>query len=118
MTGGRFINSFPAALGREFTAWVGTSLGAELAEAALVLRRAVFISNGRGRTEELDRAPHAAPRGGCWVQQPERAPLAFRQKGTSLDFSLRPDVLTADDERWLAFEEPRTESSTAMRDSI
>lgn len=106
------------ALGRGFTAWAGTSLGADQAEAALVLRRAVFISNGRGRTEELDRAPHAAPRGGCWVQQPERAPLALRQKGTSLDFSQRPDLLTAGDERWLAFEEPRTAPSTATIDSI
>ncbi|AMU92663.1 hypothetical protein [Sphingopyxis macrogoltabida] len=105
------------ALGRGFTAWVGTSLGAELAEAALVLRRAVFISNGRGRTEELDRVPHAAPRGGCWVQQPERASLALRQKGTSLDFSQRPDLLTADDGQWLAFGEPDTASSTTMRDS-
>lgn len=92
------------ALGRGFTAWAGTSLDADDAEAALVLRRAVFISGGRGRTEELDRQPHAAARGGCWVQQPERASLAIRQKGTSLDYSDRSHLLTATDEHWLAFE--------------
>lgn len=106
------------ALGRGFTAWAGTSLCTELAEAALVLRRAVFISNGRGRTVELDRAPHASPRGGCWVQQPERAPFALRQKGTSLDFSQRSDLLTADDEQWLAFGAPGIALSAAVRDSI
>src|SRR3546814_9230972 len=60
-------------LGRGFTAWAGTSLNTDDAEAALVLRRAIFISGGRGRTEELDRQPHAVARGGCWVQQPERS---------------------------------------------
>lgn len=92
------------ALGRGFTAWAGTNLEVDDAEAALVLRRAIFISGGRGRAEELDRQPHAVARGGCWVQQPERASLATREKGTSRDYSDRPHLLTAADEGWLAFE--------------
>jgi hypothetical protein len=52
------------------------------------------------------------------VQQPERAPFALRQKGTSLDFSQRSDLLTADDEQWLAFGAPGIALSAAVRDSI
>src|SRR3546814_12532079 len=91
-------------LGRGFTAWAGTSLNTDDAEAALVLRRAIFISGGRGRTEELDRQPHAVARGGCWVQQPERASLATREKGTSRDHSDRPPQLPASDQGWLSLE--------------
>ena len=106
-------------LGRGFTAWAGTSLDTDDAEAALVLRRAIFISGGRGRTEELDRQPHAVARGGCWVQQPERASLATREKGTSRDHSDRPHQLTAGDDGWLAFEDAEDfgSSPTATLDS-
>src|SRR3546814_12775219 len=92
-------------LGRGFTAWAGTSLNTDDAEAALVLRRAIFISGGRGRTEELDRQPHAVARGSCWVQQPERASLATRQKGPWRAHSESPHPFTAGADRWRAFEE-------------
>lgn len=92
-------------LGRGFTAWAGTRLDPESAEAALVLRRAIFISSGRGHKEKLDREDHAAPRGGCWVQQPERAAEARRQKGSTIDFSGRSNLLTAADDDWLAYRE-------------
>src|SRR3546814_6571017 len=79
----------------------------------------IFISGGRGRTEELDRQPHAVARGGCWVQQPERASLATREKGTSRDHSDRPHQLTAGDDGWLAFEDAEDfgSSPTATLDS-
>src|SRR3546814_2966347 len=84
-----------------------------------VLRRAIFISGGRGRTDELDRQPHAVARGGCWVQQPERASLATREKGTSRDHSDRPHQLTAGDDGWLSFEDAEDFGSwpTATLDS-
>ena len=73
------------------------------AEAALVLRRAVFISGGRG--VDLD-APdrRMGPRGGCWAWQPERAQRAVRMVGSTLDFTDRADDLTAHDRGWLAFD--------------
>lgn len=92
-------------LGGGFTAWVAESLDADMAEAALVLRRAIFISGGRGMAERLDRMAHAPDRGGCWVQQPEQAVKARREIGSTQDFTGRADMLTLDDEDWLAFAE-------------
>ncbi len=90
-------------IGTGFTAWVAGSLEPELAEAALVLRRAVFISGGR--RVDLD-APgnRTGPFGGCWAWQPERADLALRVVGSTHDFTSRPEVLTQEDAAWLAFE--------------
>lgn len=90
-------------IGHGFTALMASKPDAEEAEAALVLRRAVFVSGGRGRTEEIDAIPHALPRSGCWVQQPERAPEARRMRGSTQDFTGRREALTRDDEGWLAF---------------
>jgi hypothetical protein len=89
-------------LGSGFTAWVAQSLDPETAEAALVLRRGVFISGGRGMAERLDSYASARVSGGCWVQQPARAALAARQKGSTLDFTGRAALLTRADETWLA----------------
>jgi hypothetical protein len=89
-------------LGAGFTAWTRQTFDAEGAEAALVLRRAVFIAAGRGMAEELDRQQSAPVTGGCWVQQPERAPLATRNKGSTQDFSGRAYDLTRQDDEWLA----------------
>jgi hypothetical protein len=85
-----------------FSKWAEENLDADEAEAALVLRRAAFISGGRG--VNLDAAPHAPARGGCYVQQPQRAPAAKRMVGSTQDFTDRPDSLLEGDARWLAFE--------------
>lgn len=90
-------------LGTGFTRYVAQTFDAETAEAALVLRRAVFVSSGRGMTERLDALSHAPPRGGCWVEQPERAGEAFRVRGSTHDFTGRRHELTQDDDGWLAF---------------
>lgn len=91
-------------LGSGFTSWVAQTFGAEAVEAALVLRRGVFISNGRGMAERLDAMGSAPISGGCWVQHPDRAPLALRQIGSTQDFTGRAEQLTQDDELWLADE--------------
>ncbi|MDB5446991.1 MAG: hypothetical protein JWQ97_2308, partial [Phenylobacterium sp.] len=88
------------------TGFTGFARGLPLdeAEAALVLRRAVFISGGR--MIDLD-APGrtTGPMGGCWVWQPERAALATRIVGSTRDFTGRADELARDDQAWLAFAE-------------
>ena len=91
-------------LGSGFTFWVSQALDREAAEATLVLRRGVFISGGRGMAEQLDRRLSAPVSGGCWVQHAERAPFAVRQKGSTQDFTARAELLTRDDEAWLAAE--------------
>ena len=91
-------------LGSGFTGWVRTALPEEEAEAGLVLRRAVFISGGRG--VDLD-APDREWRahGGCWAWQPERAHKALRNVGSTHDFTDRAGELLQEDGAWLAFEE-------------
>jgi hypothetical protein len=91
-------------VGTGFTAWAAEALEPDLAEAALVLRRGVFIAGGRG--VDLD-APGrtTGPIGGCWVWQPERAAQAKRIVGSTLDFTDRPAALTLGDRGWLAFED-------------
>jgi len=86
-----------------FTAFVAQNLSGDEAEAALVLRRAVFITSGRGVDEWIDSLTHALNTGGCWVQQAERHQQALRNKGSTIDFSGHVDRLTADDSDWLAF---------------
>ncbi len=89
-------------LGSGFTSWVAQAFEPEEAEAALVLRRGVFISGGRGMAAKLDSHSSAPISGGCWVQQPERAIHAVRQKGSTLDFTGRAEILTRADDDWLA----------------
>ncbi|MEY4907383.1 MAG: hypothetical protein RL260_1101 [Pseudomonadota bacterium] len=83
--------------------WALSHLSPEEAEAALVLRRASVISLGKGLP--LDLQIHAKPTGACFAQQPERAPVAWRQIGSTLDFTGRAEQLCADDDAWLAFED-------------
>jgi hypothetical protein len=83
--------------------WALTHLPEDEAEAALVLRRCAVISLGKGKP--LDEQVHARATGRCFAQQPERAPLALRQVGSTWDFSDRADALCADDEAWLCFAE-------------
>jgi Protein of unknown function (DUF2889) len=90
-------------LGKGFTDWVTRNLDVDEAEAALVLRRGVFISRGRAMRVQLDAQPHARASGGCWVQQPERAASALRNVGSWRDFSADAQLLTLLDEAWLAF---------------
>jgi hypothetical protein len=80
--------------------WALTNLSQDDAEAALVLRRAAAISLGKGAP--LDEQTHAKVTGRCYVQQPERAPQALRQIGSTWDFTSRAEALCTDDQAWLA----------------
>lgn len=80
--------------------WALAHLPEDEAEAALVLRRCAAISMGKGKP--LDGHVHALATGRCYAQQPERAPLALRQVGSTLDFTQRAQALCSDDERWLS----------------
>lgn len=85
-------------LGKGFTSWVATFLAPDEAEAALVLRRAVFISGGRNLPRATIEAMPA--RSACWVHQPER--YYTRQRvSRRQDFTDRPEALTVDDDAWL-----------------
>lgn len=88
-------------LGHGFTGWVVREMAPEEAEAALVLRRGVFVSRGRRIRADLDRRPHAPITGACWVQQPERAPLATRSAGVVRDYSETGVPLDEEDRAWL-----------------
>jgi hypothetical protein len=88
-------------LGGGFTGFA-RSLPLEDAEAALVLRRAVFISFARGFDLDAPDIP-TGPLGGCWVRQPERYDQARRVMGSTWDFSGRDETLLSDDKAWLAF---------------
>jgi hypothetical protein len=79
--------------------WVFGHLDEEQAEAALLFRRCVLIS--LGRTNNLDVQIHASSTGRCYSQQPSRAATALRNKGSTLDFSNRPEALGADDLIWV-----------------
>lgn len=82
-----------------FARWALGSLTPDEAEAAIVLRRCTLISLGRHK--KLDAQTHAVPTGHCYAQQPERATLALRIVGSTLDFTKRADSLCADDGAWL-----------------
>ena len=88
--------------GSGFTAFVASELDGDQAEAALVLRRTVFIAAGRGMHDWLDLLPHAPASGGCWVQQPTRNTQGLRIRGSIQDFSDRAELLTSADDAWLA----------------
>ncbi len=88
---------------RGMARWALSSLPAEEAEAALVLRRCVMIS--LGKTKPLDLQIHALPTGLCYAQQPERAAQALRRIGSTWDFSANPERLCQDDAAWLSFSE-------------
>lgn len=87
-------------IGTGFTKLVG-QLPPDDAEAALVLRRAVFVSSGRGTpADEVTVAPTF---GGCFVQRPERAHLATRKLDLRRDFTENPTHLGTTDAEWLSF---------------
>jgi hypothetical protein len=80
------------------------SLALDAAEAALVLRRAVFISQGRG--VDLDTVGRRGPVGACWAWQPERNAQLERLPASRRDFTGRAHELASEDEGWLHFEQP------------
>jgi Protein of unknown function (DUF2889) len=84
-----------------FARWALDTLAPDEAEAAIVLRRCAMISLGRHKN--LDAQRHALPTGHCHVQQPQRATLALRVVGSTLDLSTRAGELCRDDTGWLAF---------------
>lgn len=89
-------------LKQHLTKFALTQLPTDEAEAALVLRRCAVISIGR--EYDLDVEDHAHATGLCYVQQPERAVVAWRMKGSTLDFTPRIDQLCQQESAWLAFE--------------
>lgn len=84
-----------------FAHWAQHLLSADECEAALSLRRAVFISNGR--QVNLDLMAHPPATGGCYTLQPERAPTAIRVLGSTRDFTHHAQRPTQFDDAWLAF---------------
>jgi hypothetical protein len=78
-----------------FARWADANLSADAAEAAVVLRRACSIGLSRGL--DLDSYPTLADMPGlapvCWSMQPERAPVAFRNRGLIRDYDDRPDAM-------------------------
>ncbi|MDO9598992.1 MAG: DUF2889 domain-containing protein [Azoarcus sp.] len=71
------------------------SIDSEMAEAVAVVRRALMLSDGRGI--DYDRIPDPSifagrMSGACYSFQPERIPLATRNKGTVRDFTDHPDL--------------------------
>jgi len=85
--------------GRDFLHWAEARLGLDTAEAALVLRRAVFIASGR--LNDLDSAPNAGAllrwaANTCHSFTPGIAEDALRVRGATREFSHRPESLLAD----------------------
>ena len=87
-------------MGAGFTQFT-SSLGRDEAEAALVLRRALFVSQGRGL--DLGALGVRGPVGGCWAWQPERIARLQRLPENRRDFSHRAQAILADDVEWLNF---------------
>jgi hypothetical protein len=81
-----------------FARWADATFDADSAEAAVVLKRACSIGMSRGL--DLDGYPTLADMPGlsplCWSMQPERAPVAFRNRGLIRDYDSRPDAMLAE----------------------
>ena len=102
MQGSKILAPEPYAgqdIAKSFAAWVASSLEPDDAEAALIMRRTVFISGARTAPPEV--LNRREPRGGCWVHQPERY-FTAQPMHSNQDFTNRPEALTADDDEWLA----------------
>ncbi len=88
-------------LGAGFTRFT-RSLDRDEAEAALVMRRALFVS--RGRAVDFTTLGNRGPVGGCWAWQPERMETLRRLPENRRDFSVDAAAVMADDNAWLAFQ--------------
>jgi len=85
--------------GMEFLRWAEAKFDADAAEAAIVLRRGVFIS--AGRLNDLDTSPNAAALikwvgATCHSFTPGIAESAHRVMGSSREFTHRPEALLGD----------------------
>lgn len=89
IVGSDIVSPFAASLKRDFIGAVAARLSPGEAEAAMLLRRAVFVSGGR--RGDLDTRATAADGarnlGGCFVMRPGTAELATRMRGASRQFS-------------------------------
>jgi hypothetical protein len=81
-----------------FARWADATFDADTAEAAIVLKRACSIGMSRGM--DLDAFPTLADMPGlspvCWSMQPERAPVAVRNRGLIRDYDARPEAMLAE----------------------
>lgn len=85
--------------GRAFLDWIQAHLDPDEAEAALVLRRAVFIAMGRAADlDSIAAAADVTPLAGpsCHSMQPGVAERALRVKGSTRQFSASPQPLLSD----------------------
>ena len=99
MEGGRVVAPPPysEATGG-FARWADDTFDADGAEAAVVLKRACSIGMSRGidldSYDTLSEMPGLNPV--CWSMQPDRAPVAFRNRGLIRDYDARPDAMLAE----------------------
>jgi hypothetical protein len=81
-----------------FARWADATFDADTAEAAIVLKRACSIGMSRGI--DLDSYPTLADMPGlspvCWSMQPERAPVALRNRGLIRDYDEHPEAMLAE----------------------
>jgi hypothetical protein len=85
-----------ATLGGGFLRFCRDTLDADTAEAAIALRRAVYISAGRRQQHDWFRTAGevaGALIGTCHTYQPGVVEVSFRRRGTQLDFTDHPDQL-------------------------
>lgn len=88
-------------LGAGFTRFTAT-LSRDEAEYALVLRRALFVSQGRGTN--FATLGNRGPVGGCWAWQPERKDQLRRLPENRRDLSDSADLILSEDAEWLGFQ--------------
>jgi hypothetical protein len=81
-----------------FQAWAETELEPDLAEAAIVLRRAAYISPVRFfDLDQYERPGDVTPIGGqCFTYTDGNAQRAQRQRGSKRDYTHRPEALLAE----------------------
>lgn len=81
-----------------FLAWAEAELAPDLAEAAIVLRRACYISPVRFyELDGFERASDVQPATGqCYTYTEGTAQRAVRQRGSRRDFTDRPEALLGD----------------------
>jgi hypothetical protein len=83
---------------RGFARWAETALSPDDAEAAVVLKRACSIGMSRGI--DLDSYPTLADMPGlspvCFSMQPQRAPVAFRNRGLIRNYDAHVDDMLAE----------------------
>ncbi len=87
-----------------FAAYCSTLPDTE-AEAALVLRRALFVSGARW-LDPTEQPFSAGLTGGCWVLAPNRKNSAIRLNNNFRDFNSSPSLILQDDLHWLEFAGP------------